>query len=249
MTESFIIQIEQELGEFGIILDIHQIEQFFKYYEMLIETNKVMNLTSIVEESEVVTKHFSDSLSLIRAFGGMERIQDFFGKDGSIIDVGTGAGFPGIPLKIAFPEIRLTLLDSLNKRIKFLQKVTDALGLKDTECIHGRAEDIGRQVNHREKYHLCVSRAVANISSLSEYCMPFVKVGGFFISYKSGEIEDELQNGKTAVKILGGEIEKVEKFLLPASDLARSLIVIKKVNAISKKYPRKAGMPMKEPLG
>ena len=147
------------------------------------------------------------------------------------------------------PGIKLTLLDSLNKRVKFLEEVCDALELKNVEFIHVRAEDIGRQKEHREMYDLCVSRAVANLASLSEYCMPFVKIGGFFVPYKSGEIEDELKSAGRAVGILGGELEFVDKFMLPGTDASRSLVVIKKVKGISKKYPRKAGMPTKEPLG
>lgn len=249
MTESFSIQMKRELGQLGIELSEKQMEQFFAYYEMLVEKNKVMNLTAITEESDVITKHFSDSLSLFGLYtdGGNKSCEPFYHY--KIIDVGTGAGFPGIPLKIAFPELKVTLLDSLGKRVKFLEEVCSELKLDGVMSIHGRAEDIGRRPEHREAYDICVSRAVANLSSLAEYCMPFVKVGGYFVPYKSGEIDEELNQAKLAIHILGGELKKVEKFSLPGSDAARSLVMIEKVKAISKKYPRKAGIPTKEPLG
>lgn len=242
MTDAFYEKFQSELSLLSINLEKNQLEQFYKYYEILVEWNKVMNLTAITEMEEVISKHFVDSLSLIKILG------DLGTEDYSIIDVGTGAGFPGIPLKIAFPQLKITLMDSLNKRINFLSEVINNLDLKEICAIHGRAEDLGRDINYREQYDVCVSRAVANLSTLSEYCMPFVKVGGCFIPYKSGKIEEELTEAKHAVFLLGGKIEGTERFLLPGTEAERSLIKINKVNGISKKYPRKAGSPSKEPL-
>lgn len=227
-------------SDIGYDLSGQQMNQFNEFYEMLVEKNKVMNLTAITEYDEVVLKHFIDSIVIYK------RILDDNVK--SIMDVGTGGGFPGIPLKILFPEIRLTLLDSLNKRILFLNEVIHKLGLENIECIHGRAEDIGHLPEYREQYDLTVSRAVANLSSLSEYCIPFVRVGGKFISYKSGNIDGELNDAKTAIQLLGSGIEDVEKYTLPDSDMQRSIVVIRKEKKLSKKYPRKAGMPAKQPL-
>ena len=242
MIDKFKEQFIKELSLLSLHLEEDQLNQFYKYYELLTEWNKVMNLTAITELEEVVTKHFVDSLSLIRAVG------DLWEQPYRIIDVGTGAGFPGIPLKIVFPELDITLMDSLNKRIKFLNEVIGQLNLDKIEAIHDRAEDMGRNPIYREQYDLCVSRAVANLSTLSEYCMPFVKVGGAFIPYKSGKIEEELVAGKHAVFLLGGKVERVETFLLPGTEAERSLVIIRKNTEISKRYPRKAGLPSKEPL-
>lgn len=244
MRESFRIQMENQLSEIGILLSAEQMEQFFQYYEMLIEKNKVMNLTAITEEGEVITKHFVDSLSVVKSFPLLKE-----GKGLSIMDVGTGGGFPGIPLKIAFPDCRITLLDSLNKRVKFLEEVFGALGLTDICAVHGRAEDLGRNGSLREQYDVAVSRAVANLSTLSEYCLPFVKPGGVFISYKSGEAEEEIRSAEHAVSILGGKIREVHPFLLPGTDIKRSFVLIGKEKKTPGKYPRKAGLPSKEPLG
>ena len=238
MREDFKQQMEEELKYVDVTLTDRQIEQFYRYYELLNEWNQVMNLTAITEMKEVVTKHFVDSLALKKVIGDLEI---------SVADVGTGAGFPGIPLKIAFPGLKVTLLDSLNKRVKFLNEVIEQLGLEQLQAVHGRAEDFGRDRVSRETFDICVSRAVANLSTLSEYCVPLVKVGGYFVPYKSGKVDEELTDGQGAVQKLGGKIEKVERFSLPNSD-ERTLVMIKKVKTTAGKYPRKAGMPAKEPL-
>lgn len=227
-----------ELNKISITLTDKQLEQFRIYYEMLVEKNKVMNLTGITEWDEVLEKHFLDSISLIRVID--------LDRELSVMDMGTGAGFPGIPLKIAFPKLKVTLADSLNKRVLFLQEVIDALGLENIEAIHGRAEDLARDKKYRQQYDLSVSRAVANLSTLSEYCLPFVKIGGQFVSYKSGECEEEVETSRKAVFVLGGKIEKIVKFEL--GDSGRSFIVINKVNGTPKEYPRKAGTPSKKPI-
>ena len=227
--------------QFGLELSDKQIEQFSKYYDILVEWNKVMNLTAITEKEDVIIKHFADSLLL-------SKYKDFH-ENIDVIDVGTGAGFPGIPLKIAFPELNITLMDSLNKRLKFLDEVIDELGLQDIHTVHSRAEDGGRNNDLREHFDVSVSRAVANLATLVEYNLPFVKVGGYFVAYKSGDIDEELVNAKKAVSVLGGTIEEVKKFQLPGTDIDRSLVYIKKIKPTSGKFPRKAGLPGKEPLG
>lgn len=231
---------EKSLQEFDVVLSEKQVKQFLKYYELLVEWNSFMNLTAITDYDEVIQKHFVDSLSLIKAYN--------ISKSINMIDIGTGAGFPGVPLKIAFPNLKVTLLDSLNKRVKFLNKVIDQLGLTDIEAIHGRAEDFAKPELLREKYDLCVSRAVANLSTLSELCLPFVKPGGKFISYKSEKISEEMRSAEFAIQTLGGMVEKQVEFQIPYSDIYRNLFVIEKIKATPKKYPRKAGLPAKEPL-
>ena len=235
---------EKGLDQLKIQLTQEQKEQLIKYYEYLIEKNKVMNLTAITDYEEVLLKHFLDSLSLVK-------VQDFIPEKLSgktVIDIGTGAGFPGIPLKIAFPELGIVLLDSLNKRINFLDEVIEMLQLRKIEAVHGRAEDYARQKEFRENFDFCVSRAVANLSTLSEYCLPFVKQGGYFISYKSGKIEEELSNAENAVKVLGGNVKEVVKFSLMDTDMDRSFVVVEKKKTTPKRYPRKAGLPSKEPI-
>ena len=231
---------EEKLDELGITLTDTQKAQFVKFYELLVEWNKVMNLTGITEYEEVNEKHFVDSLSIVKAID--------INKVETVIDVGTGAGSPGIPLKIAFPHLKVVLLDSLNKRIKFLDTVISELGLDNIKTIHGRAEDFAKQNDYREQFDLCVSRAVANLATLSEYCIPYVKIEGLFVPYKSGDIEEEIEQSKKAVHVLGGKIEDIVKFQLPGSEIGRSFIRICKLQNTSKKYPRKAGLPSKEPI-
>ena len=228
------------LEKLNINLSEEQIEQFIMYYDILIETNKVMNLTAITETKEVIEKHFIDSLSIVKSIDLTKQIK--------VIDIGTGAGFPGIPLKICYPQLEVTLLDSLNKRVKFLNDVISLLKIEKIETIHGRSEELGQNVKYRETFDICVSRAVANLSTLSEYCIPFVKIGGKFISYKSGNCKDEVQKAKRAVDKLGGKLDGIVEFYINNTDISRSLVEISKIKSTPKKYPRKAGLPSKEPM-
>ena len=221
----------------GIELSYEKIIEFFEYKDFLIETNKNMNLTSITEDKEVILKHFIDSLTINR----------YIETDKSLIDIGTGAGFPGIPIKIIRNDIDITLVDSLNKRVNFLNATITKLNLQKIKTIHGRAEDIAHQSEYREKFDYVTARAVANLSILSELCIPFLKLGGKFICMKASILE-ELENAKKAIEILGGEIEQVEKFTLPESDIERNIILIKKVKNTENKFPRKAGIPNRNPL-
>ncbi len=233
------------LIQLNIKLTDEQISRFMRYYEMLIDTNKVMNLTAITDYTEVCIKHFADSLSLINSYDIPQA------GDIHILDIGTGAGFPGIPLKIAYPEINITLLDSLSKRVRFLDKVIDELGLNDRGLITTadmRAEDYVKEPGKRESYDLVVSRAVANLRVLSEYALPYVKTDGSFISYKGDNAKEELAESENAINILGGEVCDVNEFTLPGSDITRTLINIKKTRPTPDKYPRKAGLPNKKPL-
>lgn len=236
----YFAQFKEDLNELDIHLGENQLDQFMQYYKILIEWNSFMNLTAITDFNDVLKKHFIDSLSLVKVA--------FLKKEISIIDVGTGAGFPGIPLKIAFPDLDIVLLDSLKKRIHFLEEVINQLGLKNISAIHGRAEDYAKENEGREKFDLCVSRAVANLSTLSEYCIPFVKKKGKFICYKSEKLTDELSNAKKAISILGGKVEKQVDFFLPSSKIYRNFLVIDKVKETPPKFPRKAGLPSKEPI-
>jgi len=231
--------LKNTIIDWNLTLDDKQINQLDLFYEMLVEKNKVMNLTAITEFDEVIVKHFADSLSIGKVMPS---------NINTVCDLGTGAGFPGIPMAIAYPNIQFTLIDSLNKRIKFLQEVVDALGLKNVTLIHARAEEAGRNKLYREKFDLVVSRAVANISTLSEYCLPLVKLNGYFISFKSGDIKEEVSLSGNAIQKLGGSMKEPVYFSLPDTDISRSFIIIDKKKSTPKAYPRKAGTPSKEPL-
>ncbi|MBQ8815385.1 MAG: 16S rRNA (guanine(527)-N(7))-methyltransferase RsmG [Lachnospiraceae bacterium] len=233
-------QIKEAFLPLGVELSDHQTEQFYRYYEMLVETNKVMNLTAITEFPDVLVKHFVDS-------GALMKVMDLKNCK-KLIDIGTGAGFPGIPLKILYPHLQVTLLDSLNKRINFLRQVVNELGLENVELLHGRAEDYARRKEYRECYDICVSRAVANLSTLSEYCIPYIKKNGLFVPYKSGKIAEELEQAGYAIKELGCVLEKSEEMCLPGTEIERMFVFIKKNRSTPGKYPRKAGLPGKEPL-
>ena len=227
-----------KLKEFNIEINEEQIKSFEKYMNLLLEWNEKINLTAITQPDEVKLKHFVDSLTVLK----------YINDDDKVIDIGTGAGFPGIPLKIMKENTKITLLDSLNKRINFLNIVIETLNLSNIQAIHGRAEEIARNKLYREKYDVTVSRAVANLSTLSEYMLPFVKVGGKCICMKGANVNEEIEKAKNAIKELGGEIERVDNFYLSDNDNERNIIIIRKVKETSSKYPRKAGMPSKEPL-
>jgi 16S rRNA (guanine527-N7)-methyltransferase len=232
--------LREEARAFDIELADHQLKQFETYYAMLVETNKVMNLTAITEPREVYVKHFLDSLTLAKVID--------FRQAASLIDVGTGAGFPGIPLKIAFPHLRLVLLDSLNKRIGFLREVVGALGLDGTECVHGRAEEVARRREFREQFDVATARAVARLNVLAEYCLPFVRVNGWFAAMKGAEVEAEVREAKRALSVLGKAAVSVEKLELPFDMGTRHLLVSRKTDHTPRAYPRKPGMPAKQPL-
>lgn len=276
MDTTGLTQFHKDLAEWGIILTSKQDEQFIKFYELLVEWNSFMNLTAITEFDEVMKKHFLDSMSFVHYVNNyycttnnkITKVSKNIVSDDkstgahkefdcsylsqlkfTMIDVGTGAGFPGIPLAILFPEAKFTLMDSLNKRIKFLNEVILQLGLTNVETVHSRAEDLARNEKYREQYDYAVSRAVANLSTLSEYCLPFVKPTGNFVSYKSERLSEELIAAEKAISILGGTVKDQIDFQLPESDIYRNLLIIEKVKSTSKKYPRKAGLPSKEPLG
>ena len=228
----------QRLKDFNIKINEEQIKSFEKYMNLLLEWNEKINLTAITQPDEVKLKHFVDSLTVLK----------YINDDDKVIDIGTGAGFPGIPLKIMKENTKITLLDSLNKRINFLNIVIETLNLRNIQAIHGRAEEIARNKLYREKYDVAVSRAVANLSTLTEYMLPFVKVGGKCICMKGANVNEELERAQNAIKELGGEIERVDNFYLSDNDNERNIIVIKKVKETNPKYPRKAGTPSKEPL-
>lgn len=239
-NKAFQGKLDEKMKQIGLELSELQLQQFDYFFQKMVEVNKHMNLTAITEEDEVISKHFVDSVSCCK-------VTDM-SKVGSIIDIGTGAGFPGIPLKIAYPEIEFVLVDSLQKRVKFLNEVIDELGLKKITAVHGRAEDLARNKQYRGNFDLCVSRAVANLSTLTEYCIPFVKVNGYFVSYKAQKGMEELELAKNCLSILGCKVEEAKKFTLEGDDSERLLLKIKKCKGTAKMYPRKAGVPSKNPL-
>lgn len=243
------MEIRELFKQLDITLSDAQVEQFQKYYELLVSWNEKMNLTSITEYEDVLVKHFADSVSLIKAVEVQEIREALVdGKEASLLDVGTGAGFPAIPLKIVFPNLQVTMIDSLNKRINFLKEVIQELGLTGIEAYHGRAEEYATPDKFREKFDFVVSRAVANLSVLLEYTLPYVKVGGYFIAYKSEDLMNEMATAGNAFNVLGGKKKTIVDFTLPASDYGRSLLVVSKVKETPKKYPRKAGTPKDKPL-
>lgn len=239
------MDIKQQLIEGAKVLNVEltdkQADQLMRYKELLVEWNEKMNLTAITEDMEVITKHFLDCLT-VQSSIDLAQVK-------SLVDVGTGAGFPGLVLKIAFPNVHITLIDSLNKRLKFLQHVIDELGLTGIECVHSRAEDLGKNKAYREQFEVCASRAVANLAVLSEYTLPFVKKGGYLIALKGQKLDEELAEGEKAITILGGTIDKLVDVVVPYTDLNHRIAKIKKVKETPKKYPRKAGEPTKAPLG
>jgi 16S rRNA (guanine527-N7)-methyltransferase len=232
--------LRDTLGQLEINISDTQINQFNKYFELLIEYNKVMNLTAITDYDDVIIKHFVDSLLILKVFD--------FNNVENLLDLGTGAGFPGIPLKIMYPDLKISFLDSLKKRIGFIDTVCNELDLKGYSLLHGRAEDFAHDILYREKFDLVVSRAVAKLSTLSEYCLPYTKVGGTFVSYKSADIENEANSSSTALDILGGQLNSLPFVSIPNTDIVRSFVVIDKINSTPDKYPRKAGKPSKKPL-
>lgn len=237
--EEFKEKLNSYLEEIDIKLDEKQIKQFYEYMNLLLEWNEKMNLTAITEKNEIILKHFVDCLTISKHI-----------KQGAyMIDVGTGAGFPGIPIKIAREDVEIVLMDSLNKRINFLNDVIENLGLEKIETIHSRAEELGKNKNYREKFDVATSRAVANLNTLSEYMLPFVKKGGVAICMKGPDANEELDKAKKAISILGGTAREVYSFVLPNSDISRNVVVVEKVRNTPAKYPRKAGTPAKEPIG
>lgn len=236
--KEFYEKMQEKSNEINIDLSVEQLDKFYRYMELMIEWNEKINLTAITNPEEIILKHFIDSLTLIK----------YIKENNKIVDMGTGAGFPGIPISIVCSNNKITLVDSLNKRLIFLQEIINQLGLKNVETIHSRAEDFGQNKKYREQFDIATSRAVANLSTLSEYLLPLVKVGGKCLCMKASDIEAEVQDAKKAIDILGGKIEQIENFLLPQSDIGRTIITINKNKTTPNKYPRKAGIPAKQPI-
>ncbi len=238
LKEEFEENIKESAKEIGILLNNKQVNEFYEYMQLLLEWNEKINLTAIIKPEEIILKHFIDSITIAKHIK----------KEATIIDVGTGAGFPGIPLKIIRDDINITLLDSLNKRVKFLNEVIEKLALKNITAIHSRVEELGKNKSYRERFDYATSRAVANLATLSEYLIPLVKLDGYTINMKGSNIEQEIQQSEKAILVLGGQIEEIEKFQLPKSEIQRNIIWIHKIKTTPLKYPRKAGIPAKEPI-
>jgi 16S rRNA (guanine527-N7)-methyltransferase len=234
--------LKEGAGNFSIELSDSQVESFIKYKDLLKEWNEKINLTAIEDDKDIIIKHYIDSISILPFI-----LPEIKREKTTIIDVGTGGGFPGIPIKVSCGKTDVTLLDSLEKRIKFLNEVIKELNLRDIKAIHGRAEDFGVKEGFRESYDIATARAVANLPVLLEYCLPYVKIGGIFIAMKGSKM-DEIENSKKALDILGGKLEEVKEFTLPYSDMKRYIIAVRKLRQTPTKYPRKAGKPSKEPL-
>ena len=235
--ENYLINLLENAKKLNINLSDKQIKQFDIYMQLLIECNKKINLTAIVNQEDIILKHFIDSLTILK----------YIHKTDKVIDIGTGAGFPGLPIKIANPEIEMYLADSLNKRINFLNIVIQSLTLDRISTIHTRIEDLGNDKTYRENFDVVTSRAVASFNVLLEYMLPLLKIGGRSICMKGSNIE-EIKNSKKALELLGGEIEKIEELELPSSDIKRNIIIVKKVKNTPNRYPRKAGIPAKKPI-
>lgn len=235
-------EFEELMKKYGKKIEIEftdeQLKKFYDYMNLLIEWNQKINLTAITEPKEIILKHFIDSLT----------INKYIQQKSTLADVGTGAGFPGIPLKILRPDIKVTLVDSLNKRINFLNEVIEKLNLEDIVTVHSRIEDFGKNKSYREKFDYVTARAVANLAVLSEYLIPIAKIGGKCVCMKGSNVEEEITSGKNAINVLGGKLEKVDEFVLPDSDISRNVIILSKIKNTPARFPRKAGMPSKEPL-
>ena len=238
MENSFKVNLEFLSNKINVMLNDKQISKYYQYMNLLLEWNEKINLTSITRQDEIILKHFIDSMTVLK----------YLDKYNKIIDVGTGAGFPGIPIAIMKEEKSVTLMDSLNKRIKFLEDIKQKLDLKNIDLIHSRAEDLGQDLNNREMYDVSVSRAVANLTTLVEYLIPFIKIGGICICMKGQDVEEEINDSKRDIELLGGRIKKVDEFYLPDSDMKRNIVIIEKIRSTNKRYPRNAGLPSKEPL-
>ena len=236
--EEFTEKLVKKASMINIQITNIEADMFYKYMKILLEWNEKINLTSINDPDDIILKHFIDSIT----------INQYINKNEKVLDIGTGAGFPGVPLKIVSPKLPITLVDSLNKRIRFLLEVCKELQLEGIECIHSRAEEMAQNIKYRENFDIVTSRAVARLTVLAEYMLPFVRIGGHCICMKGSTIQEELQEAKKAIEILGGRIEKVDSFVLPDSDIERNIIVIKKVKTTLSKYPRKAGIPSKQPI-